>query len=256
MSECLQEDKEFSGCSLSPLPVPCANVSPPGLSRIASYGFADSWNVENSPTTSITSSLLPSPRRSLLPELLACLEPESTPNSLGRKPRAPMSIKKKRARVNLSNMEQSPSTEALKLIGSQYGPPLSPTIFSPCPRVSEFKVIGPYELLEPILLLLLRWNDKSLCSGEHLGLERVEEPGMKQDWMLTARIRGQSFGMDTKLSETLSSMSFVVVSMLPISYGGVTGIRLEWKQKEAQDLWFLNEFGLPPMSIQDFGTPS
>jgi hypothetical protein len=66
-----------------------------------------------------------------------------------------------------------PINRSSKIDWESVWPPPSPMIFSPSPRLSEFKVIGPYELLEPTLLLLLRWNDKSLCSGEHLGLEKV-----------------------------------------------------------------------------------
>lgn len=203
----------------------------------------------------ITKSSLRSARKLLWPPVEPSLVP-STPNCRGLPPPLLTVRKKRRVLANLSNMELDQSAETLSPIGTPYGPPPLPMTSWPFPQASEFKAIGHYELLLPIFRLLLRWNEKYMYTGERLVLVNQGEPGMKQDWMLIAKIHGLNSGMDIKLKKMLSSTSFVEVSMLPTFSDGAIVIQSEWRQKALQDHWRPRKSGLPQTLTQETGIPT
>lgn len=87
----VQDVKASSGYSHVPTPMPYVNLSQVETSH-PNYRSPRARKRKESPVTSTGSSVWRSPRRSLLPELLACLEPESMPNSPVPMPQPPTNL--------------------------------------------------------------------------------------------------------------------------------------------------------------------
>ena len=148
------------------------------------------------------------------------------------------------------------------LTGMPSAPPPSPEILLPSRVISSFVIILPFRgeiflILEYLRTILyqLRSCVPAMSTGVVQVLARVDVPGRKREWTLTLRIQGLSGGVDTEIRNTLLSMSFVVLSTLPTSCGGSTGIRYLLRLKGEADLFEQRSFGLHPMWIPAYGIP-
>lgn len=76
------------------------------------------------------------------------------------------------------------------------------------------------------------WKRRYLFSGEEPELEKVDVPGMKPVWMLTAKIPSISGGTVTRIKNMLLSMSFAESWQFRIYYVGSIVTQLVWNPKE------------------------
>lgn len=114
------------------------------------------------------------------------------------------------------------------------------------PQLFEWRIIGPYAQLVHTILLLTQFEIKKFTtSGGQLTLGSHTGHGLKQEWMLIAKIRGPSGGMVTKVNEMLLWMNFEEELISHISSAGLTGIQLLWKSKDLQSPSISIECGLP-----------
>lgn len=152
------------------------------------------------------------------------------------------------------NLEQNPFVLTKKQIGSLSGKQdlitegttqLKGTSLV-SPQLFEWRIIGPYAQLVHTILLLTQFETRRFTtSGGQLTLGSHTGHGVKQEWMLIARIRGPSGGMVIKVNEMLLWMNFEEELISHISSVGSTGIQLLWKSKDLLSPSTSIECGLP-----------
>ena len=163
----LSDVKESSGSSLYQSRMKLWNQSLlQDVSPTASYGSRVNVNRAYSLATFTTKSASPSPRKSLLPLLQACLEPESTPNSRDPMLLPPTVPKKKPGMVNPFLLDRDLSDETQESTGMPCGRAPSPEISCQSRVMSEWYLIVPSEPLG-LTTQSLRFLKRELtCFGE------------------------------------------------------------------------------------------
>lgn len=251
-------DKGYSGYVPSQclnLPAsPCWNKEnyPPGLS-----GRKDSKSLEMLADTCIGSSSSLPARRLLWPassRSLAQVAGVSMPNCPDLNMQPPTVVKRTQESWGHGNGDLNPFDEIPRSIGNPYGVPPSPEILTRSPRVYEWLVIGPFELLGQTSYRLGLLSERYLSSGVERRLVNLGELGMKPEWTLILSVREASSGMVIKVKRILLSTSFEAESIFPMFCDGVIGIRSVWKLKDQVDHWTPNVYGSLPMLIPEIGT--
>jgi len=106
-------------------------------------------------------------------------------------------------------------------------------------RIGSVKKIN-YSILQNQLLS----NERFMCFGAELVLERVVGRGKKLGYLLTLSHRLPNGGMVTADINQWLSTNFEEKLELDTCYGGLTGTRLLWKQKEVRLYSKLHRSGL------------
>jgi hypothetical protein len=127
-------------------------------------------------------------------------------------------------------------SEIEKMIGMQSEQRQKVEIYDPSQVMFSFAITFHYEPLLRITLRQLLWRDNVMFSGDALEVVRVEEPGQRQEWKLTLRIREPNGGVVTKVKKMLLLMNFEEESTSPTYLDGWTDIQSVWKQKGLLDL--------------------
>ncbi len=203
----VQDVKASSGYSHVPTPMPYVNLSQVETSH-PNYRSPRARKRKESPVTSTGSSVWRSPRRSLLPELLACLEPESMPNSPVPMPQPPTVPKKSQDLPSLSALAPSPFEEIQEQTGMQYGPPPSPEIWTLSQPMSVWFLIVPCEPLGQTTPLVQECYDQLSCFGVLRARANLTVHGMKQELTLILSVPDPSSGMGIRINRMLWSMNF------------------------------------------------
>jgi len=100
------------------------------------------------------------------------------------------------------------------------------------PVTFMFDITFHSELLLRTVLRQILWREPVMFSGDLLELERVEEPGKRQEWRLTLRIREPNGGVVTRVRRMLSLMNLEEELTSPICYDGLTVIQSVWKRRD------------------------
>lgn len=164
--------------------------------------------------------------------------------------------------VRDSNLGQSPSSETALMTGKLCGFRLREAALERFHPTSVYVIIGLSKQLLQTISSLLQLSELLMCSGDELALEKgnvililVSEPGMKQVFTLTVKIRDPSGGMDTAIRSMLLSMNFVARSISPIYYDGWTGTRSVWSTKGDHAHFSRSQSGSLAIYRQIIGTP-
>lgn len=241
-------DRASSG---SPQPrSPCSPMSP--ISPLESSGSKDRESSLNPGLTTGNSSW-PSMERlhSLKPDPFSqdaiwnCPAPPQRPHTSGKTlPGYP---------VPNSNMEpnlfrqSNPSygSEMPKLNGKPSGPPPKLATSRASPQAFEYNLIGPLNLLAPIMPALYLLCAEPIFSKGLLVVENPTALGLKLH-VVTLKTHGPSGGRDTKVRKMLSSMSFEEALTSRTSSDGLTTIRSWWKPKAELYHYLQIESSSPP----------
>ena len=127
-------------------------------------------------------------------------------------------------------------SEIEKMIGTQSETRQKVETYEPSQVMFTFVITFQFEPLLRIALRQLLWKDNVMYSGDALEVERVEEPGKRQEWKLTLKIREPNGGAVTKVKKMWLLMNFEEESTFPTYSDGWTDIQSVWKQKGHQDL--------------------
>lgn len=220
----------------------------------SSVGSRVNSSVEPRALSSTGRSLLHSPPRSLLRELRESLESPVTPSSPEVRQQMNMSGRSPlQSPIPDSSSDTNPFVEIPRRIGRVFGRPQSEETYWRLPHRFEYKVIGPYALLQQILKSLLESLELALYSGVELVPASRVELGTRREWMLILKIPALSSGAVTSLKQMLLSMNFEEESTLRICSGGWIVIRSEWKLKVAHDLFLPQISGSPQTWIPENG---
>lgn len=208
-------------------------ISPP-----PSPGSEDNWNLEEEVTISTDRSLSPLTDPDDLPMLSESSAPLRMRNSPDPPPPSPTFSRTRRQLFQPdSNWDSDPETDALPPTGNPSGtlPSLgtSPTFLT----IYEYVITVPSEELQRTTCILLLWNESSTSFGDRLVLENLGTLGTQRVWTLTLKILSQNFGTAIMVRSTLLSMSFVELSVSPISYGGSIGTRSLWRSRALPLPW-------------------
>jgi len=142
-----------------------------------------------------------------------------------------------------SSLEQDHCPKPDLLTGTRYDNVLFKETLLKYPVTYTFAVTTNSEELAKTTYNLLLWSELVQYSGVVLGLGNQEEPGKRQEWMLTLKIRDPNSGMVTKVTTMLSSMNFGVVSTSLTCSSGLIVIRSLLKLKAPQPYCGQDEFG-------------
>lgn len=254
MDEWGQEDKEYFGCSPSPImgsfrtPLP-ANAN----------GLEGNWRSENggNPTKDMYTgrSLSPSGRKShadlfdtcSVPSTASLAGPKQPPNMCGR------STPESKAPSLNSGKDRFKGTR--RSTGIEYGMPPKQEILWKSLPIYVFKVIGLSDKLAQTMRSQLEWSELAMCSGVELELASRGKLGLLREWELILKIRGQSSGVATKAKKMLLSMNSVEVSISHTCSGGWTVIQSLWKLREVAGASMLPVIGSRPTLIRETGIP-
>ena len=218
------------------------------------HGSRANWSEEISPTTSIGSSLWPSPPRNLLQELRNVLDPNAMPNSPDQRPPTPMSRRMTPTLLEQDlNLEPNPFDATARPTGNNVGRELSLEMSWASPRMYVYNVIEQFAQLQAIMTSLLQWNGSASYIGVDLVPASQDVHGTRREWMLILRIPEQSFGMVTRLNNMLYAMNLEEESMLPTYSDGLIVTLFVWKSRVAANLWLPRSYGSLRMSIQEDG---
>lgn len=239
---CLHVDpdaKASGGCSR------CRTMLSHRISRPVFGTVPDNLNGEMEGTFTGKSSSL-SARRVLWPQSKEFMEPLAMPSSPEVTQLETMSIKSTpESKVQSSPLETSPVEKGSLLIGMKSDALPLPGDCLQFPVTYLFGVTMPSEESARIIYNRLLWSELYMYSGVGLVLESREELGMKQEWMLSLKIRCLSSGMVTMVTDMLLSMNLEGVSLSLISYGGSIAIQSLWKSKDPLLSCVPRPFGLP-----------
>ena len=97
-----------------------------------------------------------------------------------------------------SNSEKSLLNETVKETTSKYGKQVNVVLLPKSIHRYYFIIIAQSDVLCLIMHNLQALFEQCKSIGEQLVLEKVEEHGMKGDWMLTLKIHARNFGKATK----------------------------------------------------------
>lgn len=247
----LNDVKESSGVSRSR--TTSSSLRP--ISLDGSPGSKDklNWVLQD---TNIGNSFAPSRSKSPSEASVIALD-HITPNSpILEEPTIMFGRKRLLSQALASNSELNPSLATRGAIGSQSGWPRNPDDSSTFPQMYELRVTGSFATLHRIIRQLFLWYEGRWCTGVHQTLANPTMPGNKRAWMLTLKIHGPSFGMDTLIITTLSSMNFEEVLMLPTFSDGLTAIQSEWISKDPPSRSVRRRFGSRPISPLGSGIPT
>lgn len=204
----------------------------------------DNKNLEKEDSCT-TKSWSPTPRRCLLPELEATLDPAMR-NLPSPEPLETMSGKK-----ILGYQERSSSLVHLrcdamtKLTGMPFEQLLSYPIYLQYRPTYLFAVTTSCEELAKTTYSHLEWSELVMFSGVELALASRVVLGKKPVWVLTLKTPTPSFGMATEIMNTLSLMNFVELSTSPTFFDGWIAIRSSWKLKGPLSSLVPPRFGSP-----------
>jgi len=118
------------------------------------------------------------------------------------------------------------------MTGKEYGSLQEPVKLRRYRLTSVYDILGRSNTSLTSILDLCQWNELATCFGEEPELVNLEEHGTKPVWRLTLKIREQSGGADTKVSQLLSLMNFVATSISTTSCDGSIVIQSSWRRKE------------------------
>lgn len=209
---------------------------------------SDSLNEEKEQVTYTGKYLWPSAGSNPLLESNPFLEPPPMPNYPEVTPLVNM-YKKKTPELKARNLNLglNLSHETPVLNGSQFGPPPSPEISNPFPRMCVWSIIGRFEPLVQIIQDVSEWRENVSSTGGKQELESLDALGMKRVWRLTVKIPAPSSGMVTRFKSMLLSMNFEEVLILPICFDGLIGTQYEWRSKALPNLYLQRRYGSPPI---------
>lgn len=237
VTECLQEDKERSGCLPSPMPTSPRTPSPtlPGFVGSSSYP---------SPDICTGNCLSPLEENAPFCSCKNCLEEKDITNFLGRKVPPPMFGKKKPGlKVPNLNSEPSQSNETRRSNGKRSGPMHSQETFWQYRHRSVFKVIGLSDLSAQTMRNQLEWSELATYSGVQLELASHGPLGNPLEWTLIVKIQGQNSGADTLVRRKLLSMNFGVELTSRICFDGWIVTQSVWKSKALRNRYWQAQFG-------------
>lgn len=138
-------------------------------------------------------------------------------------------------------------------IGILYGRKPYPETMLPFLPIYEYAVTQPSRESARTTWFRFRWSEPVQFFGVQLVLEKAVELGKKQGWKLILRIPIRSFGADTSVRDTLSSMNFEEESISVTCYDGWIGTRSEWKLKDPVSHLGLTNIGSLAISTQENG---
>lgn len=229
------EDREYSGYSPSLLRL----LSSPMLSPVDSIGLKDNRKLE-SPGITIGSysprsvESLPSPTSSqCFPEHMRNFQDQlQHPTMYGR-----MLLESPTRSLNL---EPNPFVVTAQPTGKLFGLALNPAVLERYPPMLELSLTGPCVPLQLIMIALQQWKECVMFTGGPPVRVSQGGPGTKLVWMLTVKILDPSSGVDTKLTNLLSSMNFEEELISATCSAGWTVIRVEWNLKvlDVTNDWF------------------
>lgn len=140
----LLEDREYFGCLPSPrLPQYVMNSQMDDC-HPNYVGQKDKKKKGHQRATDTINSSWASTRRSLYPELKACLDEPVMENSLGPKPPKHTATRKSQELVSPLKLEPSPSSETARQTGMPCGRMLNQETWNPSPPMLELYLIVPY----------------------------------------------------------------------------------------------------------------
>lgn len=229
-------------------------VSSPG-SPLASYTSKASSRMQ-SPVSSTGSLSSTSPERGLFDPFESCLG-----HTISNSP-DPRLQKTMFGRKLLESMERNLNlgcdldNEPVRLIGRPCGSPPVKEELPIFPQTSAFVVTLHCEPSARHMLFRLACNEWLMSIGAELVLASREELGEKPVWTLTLKIRALNSGVDTKVREMLSLMSFEEESTFPICLDGWIDTQSGWRSKAQVCPCVLKEFGSPQMFIPRNGGPT
>jgi len=207
----LQDGKEYFGCSPVRIQTPYVNPSqkenyppnsnmPPANKRkgtpqaLSTGNFA--WR---------------SSRRSLLPQLQACLEEESTPSCPAQPPQLPTVTNLNQDSPSLLNLGPNPFDETQEPTGTQYGPPPSPGIWTLSQPMSVWCLIVPCALSDPTTPIVEECLEQFSCFGVLRARANLTVHGVKQELTLILSVQDPSSGTVIRINRMLWSMNFEAV---------------------------------------------
>jgi len=203
----VQDVKESFGYSHAPTPTPYVSLSQVETSH-PNYRSPQGKRRKATPVTSTGSSVWRSPRKSLLPQLLACLEEESMPSSPVPKQQPPTAPRKSQDLPSLSALAPSPFEEIREQTGMQYGPPPSPEIWTLSQPMSVWFLIVPCEPSGQTSQLVEECLEQFSCFGVLRVRANLIVHGQKQELTLILSVHDPSSGMATRINRMLWSMNF------------------------------------------------
>lgn len=160
----LLEDREYFGCLLSPrLPQYVLNSQMDDCHP--SYaGQKDKKKKAHQRATDTINSAWASTRRSLYPELKACLEPVMENSPVPKQPKL-TATKKSLELVSPLKLEPSPSSETARQTGIPCGRMLNQETWNPSPPMSEWFLIVPLEQSGQTTPFVLELKKQLQCFG-------------------------------------------------------------------------------------------
>jgi len=232
---------------------PPNSMNSPILYPTESPILEDSWRKEIELDMNTGSSLLRLRRKPLLEEFKQCSQEEDTMSLPEAEQQEDTASKKTLELEDHLNLENIPSEETVRLIGTQYEKQLKEVEWIQYPVISLFDIIVRSELSLVTMLSLLPGKEMSYVTMEPLVRVKVVGRGKKQEFLLMSRIRAASSGAGIAVSRMLLLTNFAEVLTSVTSCGGPTGIQSLWRPKEVPLPYVRRIFGLRAICTQSRG---
>jgi hypothetical protein len=204
----LQDVKEYGGSSHVPTQMPCVSLSqkenyPPNSSMLPAR------KKKGTPQPLSTGNFAwRSGRRSLLPQLQACLEPEFMPSSPAPKPQLTTVTRNSPEFPSLSNLEPNPFDETQEPIGMPYGPPRSPEISNLSQPMYVWLATVPCDPLGQTTQIVEECQEQFKYFGVLRARANLTVHGQKQELTLILSVPDPSSGTVIRINNMWWSMNF------------------------------------------------